>query len=55
MSYVIVISIVVSATLLGFIAGYYREKTGSLLPAIAAHITFNIVAFGIPTIMTSIK
>ena len=55
MSYVIVISIVVSATLLGFIAGYYREKTGSILPAIAAHITFNLVAFGIPTIMMSAK
>ncbi len=55
MSYVIVISIIVSATLLGFIAGYYREKTGSILPAIAAHITFNLVAFGIPTIITSVK
>ncbi|MCP4703416.1 MAG: CPBP family intramembrane metalloprotease [candidate division Zixibacteria bacterium] len=54
MNYVIVVSIIVSATLLGLIAGYYREKTGSLLPAIAAHITFNLVAFGIPTIMMSV-
>ena len=53
MHYVVVIGIIISATLLGFIAGYYREKTGSILPAIAAHITFNLVAFGIPTIMMS--
>lgn len=55
MNFVIVVSIVVSATLLGFIAGYYREKSGSIFPAIAAHITFNLVAFGIPTIMMSAK
>ncbi len=53
MHYVVVIGIIISATLLGFIAGYYREKSGSILPAIAAHITFNLVAFGIPTIMKS--
>ncbi len=51
MADVIVTAIVVAATLLGFIAGYYREKTGSLIPAIAAHITFNIVGYGIPALM----
>jgi membrane protease YdiL (CAAX protease family) len=30
------------ATLLGFIAGYYREATGSVLPAIVVHALFNI-------------
>lgn len=30
------------ATLLGIVAGYYREKTGSLLPAILVHALFNI-------------
>lgn len=47
----VVTGIVVSATLLGFIAGYYREKTGSLIPAVAAHMTFNIIAYGIPLII----
>jgi membrane protease YdiL (CAAX protease family) len=47
----IVVSIVVSATLLGFIAGYFREKTGSLVPAIAAHMTFNIVGFAIGSLL----
>ncbi len=51
----IVIGIVISATMLGLIAGYYREKTGSLMPAIAAHMTFNLIAFGIPTIMKSVQ
>jgi len=43
--------IVLSTTLLGFIAGYFREKTGSLIPAIAAHITFNIVGYGVPKLI----
>lgn len=30
------------ATILGLIAGYYREKTGSLLPAILIHAFFDI-------------
>lgn len=37
------ILIIINATILGFIAGYYREKTGSLIVAIAVHMTFNIV------------
>lgn len=45
------ISILVSTTILGLIAGYYREKTGSLLPAIAAHMTFNIVGTIVPLLL----
>ncbi len=37
------VSIVISAVVLGLIAGYYRERTGSLVPAVATHVTFNIV------------
>ena len=46
-----VINIVIAATVLGFTAGYFREKTGSLIPAIAVHMTFNIVGFTIPNLM----
>ena len=34
--------IVLSAIILGVIAGYYREKTGSIVPAIVIHMLFNI-------------
>jgi membrane protease YdiL (CAAX protease family) len=51
MESIIVVGIVVSATLLGFIAGYFREKTGSLVPAITAHMTFNIVGFAIGSLL----
>jgi membrane protease YdiL (CAAX protease family) len=40
--------VVISAMALGFIAGYYREKTDSLVPAIAVHMTFNIVSGLLP-------
>ena len=40
-----VLLIVVFAFVLGVIAGYQREKTGSLLPAIAIHSLFNISGF----------
>jgi membrane protease YdiL (CAAX protease family) len=33
--------IVVSATVLGIVAGYLREQTGSLIPAIMVHMLFN--------------
>ncbi len=39
--------VVVSATVLGLIAGYYREKTGSVVPAIAVHMVFNLVGWGL--------
>jgi membrane protease YdiL (CAAX protease family) len=35
-------SIIVSAVVLGLVAGHYREQTGSLLPAIAVHMVFNV-------------
>ena len=37
-----VLTIVLSAFILGIIAGYYREKTESLIPAIIVHMLFNI-------------
>ena len=43
--------IVVTATVAGLVAGYYREKTGSLVPAVAAHMTFNVVSAGIPMVI----
>lgn len=33
--------IVGSSIVLGMVAGYYREKSGSLLPAILVHMLFN--------------
>ncbi|MCK4663714.1 MAG: CPBP family intramembrane metalloprotease [Bacteroidales bacterium] len=42
MSLSLVIGILISTFILGIIAGYYREKTGSLIPAILCHIVFNI-------------
>ncbi|KPJ61463.1 MAG: hypothetical protein AMJ46_01910 [Latescibacteria bacterium DG_63] len=33
--------VVGSATVLGLVAGYYREKSGSILPAILVHVLFN--------------
>jgi hypothetical protein len=35
-------AIVISAFIMGIIAGYYREKTESLIPAILIHMLFNI-------------
>jgi membrane protease YdiL (CAAX protease family) len=37
-----VLAIVVSAFIMGIIAGHYREKTQSLIPAIIIHMLFNI-------------
>jgi len=37
-----VFAVFVSTCLLGFIAGYYREKTESIIPAIVVHVMFNI-------------
>ncbi|MBC8384021.1 MAG: CPBP family intramembrane metalloprotease [Candidatus Cloacimonetes bacterium] len=51
----IVINIVISVTILGLIAGYHREKSGSLLPAIIVHLTFNIVGTMIPFILISLS
>jgi membrane protease YdiL (CAAX protease family) len=43
--------VMVTATILGIIAGRHREATGSVVPAIAAHMTFNIVGAGIPIVV----
>ncbi len=43
--------IIFSATVLGLIAGYYREKTDSLIPAYFVHLTFNVVGMGLPQIL----
>ena len=34
--------VIVLTTLLGLVAGYYREKWGSLIPAIIIHALFNV-------------
>ena len=36
------IAFLISATILGIAAGYYREKTGSLVPAVIVHMLFNV-------------
>ncbi len=48
----VLVSILVSTTLAGLVAGYYRERTGSLLPAIAAHMTFNVVGTVTPLLVS---
>ncbi len=45
MDIILGVDIVVIAVGLGLLAGYYREKTGSLLPAIAAHMMMNIAGY----------
>ncbi len=44
-------SILIFTTVGGLIAGYYREKTGSLIPAIAAHMTCNVVGTMVPVVL----
>jgi membrane protease YdiL (CAAX protease family) len=46
--------IVVNATVLGLLAGYFREATGSIVPAIAVHMTFNVVGASVPMILMKI-
>ena len=41
------IQILISTFALGIIAGFYREQTGSLVPAIFAHMMANILGMGI--------
>jgi membrane protease YdiL (CAAX protease family) len=43
MSGIFVAGIFLNTLLLGLLAGYLREKTGSLYPSIYVHILFNIV------------
>ena len=42
------LNIVFMTFILGLIAGYYRESLGSIIPAIATHMTFNFVGGVIP-------
>lgn len=44
------IMILISTFSLGIIAGYYRELSGSLLPAIIAHSSANIIGSALPQI-----
>jgi len=44
MNIFIVSNIVIFGMLLGLIAGYHREKTNSLVPAILVHFSFNVGA-----------
>lgn len=37
-----VFAVVITCFILGLLAGYYREKTGSLIPAIIVHLVFNV-------------
>jgi membrane protease YdiL (CAAX protease family) len=46
-----VVFIVINATILGLLAGYYRETSGSIIPAIAVHMTFNVVGAGLPMVL----
>ena len=48
---VMVANIVLATTIAGFITGYFRESTGSLIPAIVAHMTFNIVGYTVPRLL----
>jgi membrane protease YdiL (CAAX protease family) len=40
-----VVVIVLSVTVLGYVCATARARTGSLRPAIAAHVMFNVGAF----------
>ncbi|MFC1850185.1 lysostaphin resistance A-like protein [candidate division CSSED10-310 bacterium] len=43
--------VLVFTTILGLVAGYYREKTGSLWPAIIIHALFNVGGMAPPWIL----
>jgi membrane protease YdiL (CAAX protease family) len=49
------ISVIVAAVVLGFMAGYYRERAGSLLPAIAVHMTFNVAGGIVASVITGVR
>jgi len=42
MNVYMVSAVMFTSFILGLVAGYYREKTGSLIPAIIVHMVFNI-------------
>ena len=45
MGFWFVMLIVFNASVIGFVAAYYREKTGSLLIAFLIHFTANVVGY----------
>jgi membrane protease YdiL (CAAX protease family) len=49
------IRILLGAAAVGLIAGYYREQTGSLIPAIIAHMLANIFGMGIGALVDLFK
>ncbi|MBN1212820.1 MAG: CPBP family intramembrane metalloprotease [candidate division Zixibacteria bacterium] len=51
---IMLFNIILSCFLLGLIAGYFRETTGSLVPAVAVHMTFNIIGFVVPLLLSSL-
>ena len=46
-----VFSILLMALILGLMAGYHREKTGSLIPAIVIHTCFNVGGYLLTILM----
>jgi membrane protease YdiL (CAAX protease family) len=46
-----VVQIVVFALLIGIVAGHFREKTGSLIPAIVAHALANVTGWVVEAIL----
>jgi hypothetical protein len=45
------VAVLLSTTTTGCSAGYYREKTGSLVPASAAHLAANVVGMMTPLLL----
>ncbi|MBN2460157.1 MAG: CPBP family intramembrane metalloprotease [Candidatus Cloacimonetes bacterium] len=50
----IVYFILINTFFLGLIAGYWREKTGSLIPAYVVHLIFNVVGMIIPRLLIAL-
>jgi membrane protease YdiL (CAAX protease family) len=46
--------VVVSCFICGLIAGGFAEKTGSIIPAVAVHMVFNITGMMLPTLMMAL-
>lgn len=49
-----VVFIIINASVLGIIAGYYRAATGSIIPAIATHMIFNIIGTICPMLLAGL-
>lgn len=46
--------IIVSCFVNGLLAGYFMEKTGSLIPSVGIHMMFNVTGMMIPVILMSL-